>query len=302
MRQKALEKLAGSPRALRAAAVAALAIPLAASAFASVGAYVASRRVTVPALVEERYVTPWELGLRYEEILFHTSDGLALRGWWMAREGAARTIVTLAGHNGAKHHTVGIASALWARGANVLLFDNRARGESEGETTSLGYFEQLDAAAAVEYALSRSESPLGLFGFSMGGAVALMTAARDERVGAVVADSAFASQRGLLGSKLRGVMGPLSPLAIRLMQRILPYELQAVAPIREVAEIAPRGCMFVHGDADETTDPNDSRALYAAASEPKGLWILPGAGHCGAYFVDRVRYVERVSAFLEERL
>ena len=302
MRRETLERFAGSPLPLRGAALAALGLSLAASALASVGAYLASRRVTVPAPVEEKYVTPWELGIPYEEVSFRTADGLALRGWWMGREDAARTIVTLAGHNGAKHHTVGIASALWARGANVLLFDNRARGESEGEMTSLGYFERLDAEAAVEYALSRSAAPLGLFGFSMGGAVALMTAARDERVGSVVADSAFASQRGLLGSKLRGVMGPLSPLAIRLMQRILPYELQAVAPIREVAGISPRGCMFVHGDADEVTDPNDSRALYEAAGEPKRLWILPGVGHCDAYFADRARYVERVSAFLEEHL
>ena len=206
MKRETLEKLAESPLPLRGAAVAALGISLAASAFASVGAYLASRRVTVPAPIEEKYVTPWELGIPYEGVVFHTSDGLALRGWWMGREDAARTIVTLAGHNGAKHHTVGIASALWARGANVLLFDNRARGESEGEMTSLGYFERLDAEAAVEYALSRSAVPLGLFGFSMGGAVALMTAARDERAGAVVADSAFASQRDTLRDACQGTI------------------------------------------------------------------------------------------------
>ena len=71
----------------------------------------------------------------------------------------------------------------------MLLFDHRGRGSSEGELISLGYYETLDTLAAIGYSLSRApEVPLGLIGYSMGAAVAVMAAARDERVKAIVAD------------------------------------------------------------------------------------------------------------------
>ncbi len=264
----------------------------------------AARRISHPSPVDKRYMTPWELALPHEEVSFRTTDGLLLRGWWMPREGARRTVVALAGHNGGKHHCLGIGSYLWRRGANVLLFDNRGRGESEGTVTTLGALESLDAHAAVGYALSRApELPLGLVGYSMGGAVAVMVAARDGRVGAVVADSAFASQRELLKSHIRRrTFGlPAYPLAA-LIESFLPHDVSEVEPVREVSRIAPRSCLFVHGLLDEVTDPNDSRSLYEAAGEPKELWLLQGVGHCGAYFADRAAYCERVAAFLERYL
>ena len=269
---------------------------------AALGVRAVVRRVTDPGTTENRFFTPWELGVPYEEVAFRTPDGLVLRGWWLEHPDPQRTVVALAGHNGARHHALGIGAVLWHRGANVLLFDNRGRGSSDGDRGSLGYFETLDASAAVGYALSRSDKPLGLLGFSMGAAVAVMVAARDARVGAVVADSPFASQRGLLRSHLRRYLGPAAGALVKLSERFLPYDMEEVEPIREVAGISPRTCLFIHGELDETTDPHDSRKLYEAAGEPKELWLLDGVDHCGAYFADRAAYSERVSDFFKEHL
>jgi uncharacterized protein len=265
--------------------------------------WVTARRITAPGPRENKFVTPWELGIPYEDVAFGTEDGLLLRGWWLPAPQAKRTVIALHGHRGARHHCVGIAAALWRRGANVLLFDHRGRGSSEGDSMSLGYFETLDAFAAVGYALSRAQGlPLGLIGYSMGAAVALMAAARDERVGAVVADSPFAFERGLIGALLRKQIGPLHPPVVALTERLLPYNPGKVAPLREVAKIAPRASLFVHGLLDKTCDPNDSLRLYEAAGDPKELWLLGGADHCGAYFADREAYCERVRSFFEEHL
>ena len=260
------------------------------------------RSVTNPGPAEERFFTPWELGIPYEEVELRTPDGLVLRGWWLEHPDPRRTIVALAGQNGARHHALGIGAALWHRGANVLLFDNRGRGSSDGDRGSLGYFEAVDASSAIEYVLSRSDKPLGLLGFSMGAAVAVMAAARDPRVGAVVADSPFASQRGLLRAHLGRYLGPAAGPLLKLSESFLPYDLEKVEPIREVARIAPRACLFIHGELDDTTDPRDSRALYEAAGEPKEIWLLGGVDHCGAYFADRAAYSERVADFFERRL
>jgi uncharacterized protein len=212
-------------------------------------------------------------------------------------------VIALHGHRGARHHCLGIGAALWRRGANVLLFDHRRRGSSEGELVSLDHLQTLDALAAVGYALSEAPGvPLGLIGYSMGGAVAVMAAARNERVGAIVADSPFASEQKLIRALLRKRIGPLHRPAAALSERLLPYDAGEVEPLREVANIAPRASLFIHGLLDDTCDPQDSVRLHEAAGHPKELWLLKGTGHCDAYFANREGYCDRVAAFFEEHL
>jgi fermentation-respiration switch protein FrsA (DUF1100 family) len=185
----------------------------------------------------------------------------------------------------------------------VLLFDHRGWGSSEGKSISLGHFESVDASTAIEYALSRApDVPLGLIGYSMGGAVALISASRDERVGAVVADSPFASEQELVRALLRKQIGPLCSPVAALSERLLPYDPAEVEPLKEVAKIAPGASLFIHGLRDRTCAPEDSVRLYEAAGDPKDLWLVEGAGHCDAYFLDREAYCDRVAAFFEEHL
>jgi dipeptidyl aminopeptidase/acylaminoacyl peptidase len=274
-----------------------------AAALTTLGAWGMARRMVTNRRPAGRYITPWELGIPYEDVEFSTPDGVTLRGWWLDRPGAPRTVITLAGHHGVRSDTLGIGAALWRRGANVLLFDFRGRGGSEWHINTLGYYETTDALTAIEWAHAREPGArIGLVGYSMGGAVSIMAAARDPRVAAVVADSPFASQRQVLRRWFRrNLKLPTYPL-VRLMEEFLPYEIEQVEPIREVARIAPRALMLIHGALDAVTNPQDSAALYEAAGEPKVMWALPSVGHCDAYFVDRTAYAERVSAFLEEHL
>ncbi len=263
----------------------------------------AAKRFTTPDPIETRFLTPWELGIEYEDVVLDTDDGLKLSGWWLGHPEAKRTIITLAGHNSARHHVLGISSALHRAGANVLLFDNRGRGTSEGDRISLGHYERLDASAAVEYAVRRSPNlPLGMMGFSMGGAVAVMAAARDERIKAVVADSAFASQAKLITYHLRSRVGPFAPAIFHLAKGALHYDIHEVEPGSDVGKISPRPVMLIHGELDKVTDPDDSIAMYKAAGEPKELWIVEGAGHVDAYFQSRREYSRRVAAFFERHL
>lgn len=278
----------------------ALGVPAGAAALTTLGAREIARRLVAPRPTPSKFFTPWELGISYEQVEFGTPDGLTLRGWWLPAEGATRSVVTLTGHRGGRSDTLGISAALWRRGMNVLLFDYRGRGDSDAYINTLGHAETLDALAAVEYVHGRApQTSLGLVGYSMGAAVAIMAAARDERVSAVVADSPFASQRGVIRRYFRNHSRlPEFPL-LPLMEAFLPYRVAEVEPIREVGKISPRALMLIHGERDTLTDPRDSQALYDAAGEPKEMWALPAAGHCGAYFEDRDSYAERVAVFLE---
>ncbi len=288
-----------SPRTL-------IALPAGAAAGAGVlalGAWSMARRMVAPRPVYPKFITPWELGIPYEDVAFQTSDGLTLRGWWLSHSGATRSIITLTGRHGGRSDTIGISSALRRRGMNVLLFDFRGRGGSDPSINTLGYLETLDALAAVDFVRSRDpEARIGVVGYSMGAVVAILAAARDPRISAVVADSPFASQRAVVRNYLRRRAGAVAMPLAGLMERFLPYDIEEVEPLREVSTISPRALMLIHGEHDDLTDPRDSQALYEAAGDPKEMWALPSVDHCGAYFADRETYVQRVAAFLEKYL
>jgi uncharacterized protein len=58
----------------------ALGTPVAGASLAALASWVTARRITAPGPREEKFVTPWELGIPYEEVAFGTEDGLLLRG------------------------------------------------------------------------------------------------------------------------------------------------------------------------------------------------------------------------------
>lgn len=277
--------------------------PVVGASLTTLAGWITARRITAPGPRERKFVTPWEFGIPFEEVNFRTEDGLLLRGWWLPVPEAKRTVIALHGHRGARHHCVGIGAALWRRGASVLLFDHRGRGSSEGDLVSLGHFETLDALAAIEYALSRAPGvPLGMVGYSMGASVAIMAAARDGRVRAIIADSPFASERKMVRGLLRKQLGPLHVPIAGLSEHLLPYDPAEVEPLGEVIRVSPCATLFIHGLLDKTCNPNDSVMLYEAAGDPKELWLLEGEGHCDAYFADRETYCETVGAFFKEHL
>lgn len=247
--------------------------------------------------------SPFEVNVPHELVSFTSRDGVTLRGWWFPRAGSNQVVIGLAGHRRAKHELLGIGSGLWRAGKNVLLFDFRGCGESDWAPQSVGHHELLDARAALQYAAGRVEGArIGLMGYSMGGAVAIILAAADPAVRAVVADSAYASLRDVIAHAYarRGVpRRPLITWADALNRRLYGYSFTNLRPVAVAPLLAPRPLLLIHGSADSVTPVAHARQLYAAAREPKELWIAEGATHCGAYFLDRAAYVARVSAFFD---
>jgi fermentation-respiration switch protein FrsA (DUF1100 family) len=197
----------------------------------------------------------------------------------------------------------------------VLLFDYRGYGDQPGEVT-LGYRELADARAALGFLRgARPGAQLGVIGFSMGAAVAVMLGAREKDVQAVVADSPFTSQREVvrfrIAERVRSLRsaGPLLALVIALVDRQLVgqfgFGLDDVSPLREVSGLAGRPLFLIHGGADEVIPADHTRRLIAAARSSGVLvdeWIVPEAGHCGGYFADRAVYCTRVREFFSRVL
>ena len=135
--------------------------------------------------------TPAEYRLPAQDLTITTADGVRLAAWLIpdaARRAPRDTaaIVLLHGYPANKADLLPIAGALHAR-FTVLLVDFRSFGKSEGRATTLGFRERSDLRSAVDALAQRGHARIGVFGYSLGGAVALLGAAEDPRIRAVAA-------------------------------------------------------------------------------------------------------------------
>lgn len=248
----------------------------------------------------------WELP-QPEELELRTRDGLRLHAWLFTSPTATASLILLHGHFGNKHTLLPLAKIVFPA-YNLLLLDSRGHGESEGERTTVGCEERLDAIAAVDELTTRGLGPIGVWGTSMGAATAILAAAEDERIVTVLADSPYARLRNAVAEVGRrlGYPGPVVPLmaylGCRTTARRLGYPMGAFDPIEVVGRIAPRPLFLIHGEQDEMIPLRDARLLYARAGEPKELWVLSGLAHCKALEAAYEPFCNRVREFFARTL
>lgn len=250
--------------------------------------------------------SPAEYGLAFEEFDFKASDGLSLRGWWVPAPGSERAVVILHGHGGSMDWDIHRAPALHAAGFNVLLFDFRAHGRSDGRLATFGYLERLDVQGAVEFLKRRGMRRIGLLGFSYGGIATILAAPICPEVDAVITDGGPARMKtAIIGRCVeahlpRGLAVFLAWLVVNMTSLRLGVNLSRYEALRWVGQIAPRPIFFVHGELDQYCPDFDE--LYTAAKQPKEVWRLPGIGHTKASETYPEEFRRRVIGFFNENL
>ena len=248
-----------------------------------------------------------------ERVTFPATDGIELVGWFIPHPESQAVIVLShgSGSNGPAMWKWGHGPFLYEGGYSVFVFDHRGHGQSPGRVTTLGLREVRDFLGAVRYLSSRPDvdaERIGALGISMGAGVVLAAAAKEPAIKTVVADSVLAD----MGVTIRERMGTISTpwgtirfgkLLLWLLNLITGADLAAFKPLDAVPHISPRAVLLINGADDWTgTNPDDARALYAAAGEPKELWIVPGAGHGQSYSAAGKEYQERVLSFFDRYL
>lgn len=250
--------------------------------------------------------TPFEIGVPAEDVTFTSSDGVPLTGWWFDDPDADVAVICCHGHRGDKSDMLGIGPGLHKAGHSVLLFDFRGSGGSGDGPQSLAHHEQRDLSAAVDWVRRRRpDARLAVVAFSMGAATAIMAAADDPRIEALVVDSPFATMGDVVAANYRRYRLPsgLVPVA-GLVNRIrYGYTFAQVRPLDVIGRIAPRPTLLLHGTADRVI-PYEHATRLAAAAPPGAVDLVTfeGAEHCGGYFSDRPGYIARVDAFLRRAL
>ena len=246
-------------------------------------------------------------GLAYEDVAFPSMDkDLTLRGWFLPGNATYPAIIMVHGNGYNRDDptigTLDIAAQLVESGYSVLMFDLRGYGESDGSTVGGGYLEKRDLEGAVAYVKSRGFDRVGVIGFSLGAVTALLAAAEDQDINAVVSDSSFADLNDIMKPEFekRTHGAPLIFLRpILFMIKVLyGVDFAAIRPVAVVSEISPRPILFIHGSLDATIPVSHASRLFEAAQNPQDeLWIVPEAGHTQAYKMRPAEYMQKVTDF-----
>lgn len=201
-----------------------------------------------PAGVEERWLT--------------AADGVRLHAWVARSVSARATLVWSHGNAGNIAGRADVLLALVSHGVDVLAYDYRGYGKSQGRPSEAGVY--LDAAAAFDSERAHGTPPSRIvcFGESLGGAVSIRLAT-ERPCAAVVVVSAFTSLREVA----RIHYGSLAFLA---GARFDSTDLVGRLSVPFFA---------VHGDRDAIVPYALGEELFALAREPKRFLRVPGAGH-----------------------
>lgn len=228
--------------------------------------------------------TPAQVGLEFEEVRFSNGYGRQLHGWYVPGDGNI-TWLWFHGNGGNIGHRVEELALVHHRlGVNVFIFDYQGYGNSEGRPSEQGTYR--DARAALRYLQSRHDvdpEKIVYFGRSLGAAVAVKLAVSHPPLGLVLV-APFASL-----ADMARVHYPYLPARLLVGERY-----NSLAQIRQLQH----PLLIVHGDRDTTVPLSQGEKLFHAASNPKEMLVLPGAGHNDTYLIGGSVYWEALSRFL----
>jgi uncharacterized protein len=243
--------------------------------------------------------------LEASSITFASGSGVLIHGWLSLGKPGHGVVLLLHAVLGDRRDMVSRAQFLRSRDYSVLLIDFQAHGENRGDRITFGDLESRDVTGAIQYLHHRlPDEKVAIVGASMG-ADAVTLADGKPAVAAVVLEQMYPTIESAIASRVRSHLGPLAsilaPLVFVEVQSRLEISASRLRPIDHLSKLgAP--ALIVNGTQDNHVTLDDARALFAAASEPKQLWAVPGAGHVNLYAFAKADYERRVGDFLAQYL
>src|SRR6266545_4274030 len=239
-------------------------------------------------------------GIDFQDVELITEDHVKLSAWYTPPN-AKRGAVILVAHGYGDKRPEEFYALFATHGYGVIAWDFRAHGKSEGEFSSLGYYEILDAKAALDFVLAQpGVGHVGAWGGSMGAVTMIRATAHYPQIEALVADSPFVTLKEEMDLRV-----PF-PMMRSLIQLFAGWETgvnpNEVRPVDDIALISPRPVFIIQGMADGMVPLDSAQRLYDAAREPRELWEEKDVPHLNMYAYYKTRYIKRAIKFFDEYL
>lgn len=251
---------------------------------------------------------PENYGIQGRKVSLQTKDSLTLKAWFIESnlDTTKGTVIILHGISSCKESQFGRAKILADNGFNSVALDLRAHGESGGEYCTFGFYEKYDIQTVVDSVVAiNGKNPVGIWGASLGGAVALQSMELDPRIAFGVVESTFDEFEKVAVEYGADLMLGIRAewLTCRVLGKsgdIARFAPEQVKPVESAANI-DRPILFMHGGGDDKIPIEFNRRNYEAAKSPEKQWItVPGAGHNNLWVTAGADLQEQVLAFLSK--
>jgi len=236
--------------------------------------------------------------IEFQDIELVTEDGVTLSAWYTPPKNGA---VILVAHGYGDKRAEDFHVLFASHGYGVIAWDFRAHGKSGGDFSSLGYFETLDAKAALDFALAQpGVEHIGAWGGSMGAVTMIRATAQYLQIEALIADSPFVTLEEEMD--LRVPFPVMRSLIHFFAQKQTGVSPEMVQPVDDIALISPRPVFIIQGMGDGMVPLDSAQRLYEAAGEPRKVWMEDDVPHLNMYAYYKERYIKRTINFFDEFL
>ena len=252
-------------------------------------------------------VNPSDFGIPAEPLRFSASDGTSISAWLIKHPRPSGFLILLHGFGSSKAELLDLAGALHKSSPfTLLLIDFRGHGDSGPGPVTFGCRETQEVQAALDFAAADpqlKDLPVGCWGVSMGGAIALLAASRMPRIRGVATDGAY-SDVGKAIARAQWLTyhiprPPLGQLVIWAVELRMRCKVMTLDPFRVMDRIRPRPVLLIHGQRDKSIPYGEGEILYKAAGDPKQWWLIPEAEHATCFYDRREEYVKKMTEFFQ---
>ncbi len=246
------------------------------------------------------------LGEHVETVQIPVADGETLTGWYAPpSDDSGAVVMVLHGSRGDRKGSLDHARVLHDAGYGVLVYDQRASGESTGERQSFGLYDQRDIPLIIDWLAARPEvdvERIGGVGLSLGAYILVMAGPNEPRLNAIWADGLginhvedFPPFDGI-GEAFSGFIKQQSIWLGGIYLGVQPITFKQLIP-----QIAPRPLMLIAGEIG-SHEADINRGFEPYLGENGALWIIENAGHVGGLYTNREVYVTRMIDFFDAAL
>lgn len=237
-----------------------------------------------------------------------TNGGLKQVAWYVpADQETDKTVVVVHGFSQNKERMKAYGWLFHKLGYNVLMPDNIAAGQSQGQLIGYGWTDRLNIIKWTQLLVEENpNSQITLYGLSMGGATVMMAsgeASLPKQVVSLIEDAGYSSVWEELVFQAKDMYGlPAFPLLYQvssLSKLRAGFSYGEASSVKQLAKNT-RPILFIHGDSDTFVPTAMVYDNYQATDAPKELYIVKGADHAKTFAKDKVAYEEKIASFLKK--